>query len=141
MGGRRARVLAKCSQRAVEGRGERARRLGGNQYKGHRVTAALGFGVLVVVACLTDPAGACGATPRAIGLRAPLWHSEVGDDEGFLSVAQYGEAPAVRRGGGAALVRRAEAEGGGDVEGGVAFKLVAVWLDAKPDKVRPQEDL
>jgi hypothetical protein len=98
------------------------------------VTAALGFGV-VVVACLTDPAGACGATPRAIGLCAPLWHSEVGDDEGFLSVAQYGEAPAVRRGGGAALVRRAEAEGGGDVEGGVAFKLVAVWLDAKPDKV------
>ena len=83
-----------------------------------RVTAALGVGV-VVVACLTDPAGACGATPRAIGLRAPLKNSEVGEDEGFLSVA-HGEAPAVRRGSGAALVR--EAEGGGDVEGGVAFK-------------------
>ena len=59
----------------------------------------------------------------------------LGDDEGFLSVA-HREAPAVRRGGGAALVRRAKAEGGGDVEGGVAFELVALWLDAKPDKVR-----
>ena len=63
-----------------------------------------------------------------------------GDDEGFLSVA-HREAPAVRRGGSAALVRRAKAEGGGrDVEGGVAFELVALWLDhgldAKPDKVR-----
>ena len=34
---------------------------------------------------------------------------------------------------GTALVRRAEAEGGGDVEGGVAFELIAVRLDAKPD--------
>ena len=48
------------------------------------MTAALGVGV-VVVACLTDPAGACGATPRAIGLRAPLKNSEVGEDEGFLT--------------------------------------------------------
>ena len=69
------------------------------------------------------------------GLRAPLRHSQAGEDEGFLGVA-HGEAPAVRRRGGAALVRRAEAEGGGDVEGGVAFKLVAVRLDAKSDKIR-----
>ena len=68
MGGRRACVLTECSQRAVEGGGERARGLGNQE--GHRVTAALGVGV-VVVACLTDPAGACGATPRAIGLFAP----------------------------------------------------------------------
>ena len=34
------------------------------------------------------------------------------------------------------LVRRAKAEGRGYVEGGVAFELVAVWLNAKPDKTR-----
>ena len=50
--------------------GERARGLGDQE--GHRVTAALGVGI-VVVACLTDPAGACDAAPRAISLRAPLW--------------------------------------------------------------------
>jgi hypothetical protein len=50
------------------------------------VTAALGVGVVinvVMVACLSDPAGASGAPPRAIGLRAPL-HPEVGDDEGLI---------------------------------------------------------
>ena len=83
MGGRRARVFTKCSQRAVEGGGERSRGLGNQE--GHRVTAALGVGV-VVVACLADPAGACDAAPRAISLRAPLWYSGVGDDEGFLFV-------------------------------------------------------
>jgi hypothetical protein len=65
MGGRRACVLTKCSQRAVEGGGERARGLGNQE--GHRVTAALGVGV-VVVACLAEPAGACDAAPRAISL-------------------------------------------------------------------------
>ena len=90
------------------------------------MTAALGVRI-VVIEGPSDPAG--------VGLRAPLWHPEIGDDEGFLSVAHH-EAPAVRRGGGAALVRRAKAEGGGDMEGGVAFELVALWLDAKPDKVR-----
>ena len=65
MGGRRARVFTKCSQRAVEGGGERSRGLGNQE--GHRVTAALGVGV-VVVACLADPAGACDAAPRAISL-------------------------------------------------------------------------
>jgi hypothetical protein len=39
------------------------------------VHAALGVGV-VVVACLTDPAGACDAAPRAISLRAPLWYAD-----------------------------------------------------------------
>ena len=56
------------------------------------MTAALGVGV-VVVACLTDPAGACDAAPRAISLRAPLWYSEVGDDEGFLSVLPMAKRP------------------------------------------------
>ena len=65
----------KRSQSAVEGGGERAR---GDQ-QGHWLTAALGVGV-VVVACLSDPAGARGAPPRAISLRAPLWHPEIGDD-------------------------------------------------------------
>ena len=51
-------VLTKCSQRAVEGGGERTRGLGNQE--GHRVTTALGVGV-VVVACLTDPACACDA--------------------------------------------------------------------------------
>ena len=63
----------KRSQSAVEGGGERAR---GDQ-QGHWVTAALGVGV-VVVACLSDPAGARGAPPRAISLSspalAPYWH-------------------------------------------------------------------
>ena len=72
----------KRSQSAVEGGGERAR---GDQ-QGHWVTAALGVGV-VVVACLSDPAGARGAPPRAISLSSPAlapywhyWHPEIGDD-------------------------------------------------------------
>ena len=87
---------------------------------GHRVTAALGVRVVVIerVSRTQPRTGAHDAPPWAIGLRAPLWHSEIGDDEGFLSVA-HREAPAVRRapcGGGAALeplfsliVRRATA--------------------------------
>jgi len=48
MGGRRACVLTKGSQRAVEGGGERTCGLGNQE--GHRVTAALGIGVVVVPA-------------------------------------------------------------------------------------------
>ena len=41
MGGRRARVFTKCSQRAVEGGGERSRGLGDQE--GHRVTGLGGI--------------------------------------------------------------------------------------------------
>ena len=64
------------------------------------MTAALGVRI-VVIEGPSDPAGAHGAPPWAIGLRAPLWHSEIGDDEGFLSETVLpkiakAEAPAVR---------------------------------------------
>ena len=76
MGGRRACVLTKRSQGAVEGVGKSAPVVLvtsiGSLAIGHWVTAALPLGVrVVVIEGLSVPAGAHGAPPWAIGLRAP----------------------------------------------------------------------
>ena len=89
------------------------------------MAAALGVGVGVVGGG-SDAAAAGGTVEGRVTGGTALGGAEVGCSDGLSSTAE-GDEVSVGGGGGAAAAGRAEAKGDGDVKGGVAVELIAVW--------------